>query len=124
MRHPMRIKILVATCISCLLAFANQAGAEYVRFRYVPVDACGNMTQVPAGPGGALGEQLNGFGLRPQPYPGVMRTNQLVTFRHPFNGRNVTVPLTLPQGNPRLEYQADRIVYNYGAYVVEARFFP
>jgi hypothetical protein len=99
------------------------AAAEQVRFRFVPTDPCGNMTQVPAGPNGALGEQLTGFGLRPQPYGRVFRPNQLVTFRHPYNGRNVTVPLTLPQGTPRLEHRADSIVFNYGTYVVEARFF-
>jgi hypothetical protein len=98
--------------------------AELVRFRYVPVDACGNLTQVPAGPNGALGEQLTGFGLRPQPFNRVLRPNQMVTFRHPYTGRNVTVPMTLPEGTPRLEHRADRIVYNYGEYIVEARFFP
>jgi hypothetical protein len=46
----------------------------------------------------------------------------MVTFRHPFTGRNVTVPLRLPEGPPRLEHRSDRIVYNYGDYIVEARF--
>jgi hypothetical protein len=101
----------------------SSAYAEQVRFRFVPTDACGTTTQVPAGPNGALGEQLTGFGMRPQPYSRTFRPNQLVTFRHPYNGRNITVPLTLPQGAPRLEYRSDRIVYDYGSYVVEARFF-
>jgi len=97
--------------------------AEQVRFRFVPINACGAVAQVPAGPNGALGEQLTGFGLNPQPYSRTLRPNQMVTFRHPYNGRYVTVPLTLPQGTPRLEHRADRIVYNYGSYIVEARFF-
>ena len=51
-----------------------------------------------------------------------MRPNQIVTFRHPANGRNFTIPLTLPQGTPRLRSQeTDRIVYNYGGYIVEVR---
>ena len=100
------------------------AQAEAVRYRFVPVDACGTLKQIPAGPDGAIGEQLTGFGLRPQPFNRVFRPNQIVTFRHPYTGRNVTVPLTLPQGTPRLEQMSDRIVYNYGSYVVEARFFP
>ncbi|MBI3407922.1 MAG: hypothetical protein HY040_06145 [Planctomycetes bacterium] len=99
------------------------ARAEAVRYRFVPVDACGTLKQVSAGPEGAIGEQLTGFGLRPQPFNRMFRPNQIVTFRHPYTGRNVTVPLTLPQGTPRLEYRSDRIVYNYGSYVVEARFF-
>jgi hypothetical protein len=102
----------------------SSARAEQVRFRFVPTDACGTMAQVPAGPNGAMCEQLTGFGRRPQPYNRTFRPNQLVTFRHPYNTRNVTVPLTLPQGEPRLRYLSDRIVYDYGSYVVEARFFP
>ncbi len=110
--------------LGALVVAAAPAQAELVRFRFAPIDACGNMSQVPAGPNGAPGELLTGFGFRPQPYSRVFRPNQMVTFRHPYNGRNVTVPLTLPQGQPRLEYLADRIVYNYGSYVVEARFIP
>lgn len=104
------------------LAPADVQG-EAVRFRFVPTDSCGTLKQVPAGPEGALGEQLTGFGLRPQPFHRMFRPNQMVTFRHPFHGRNVTVPLTLPEGTPRLEHRSDRIVYNYGSYVVEVRFF-
>ena len=37
-------------------------------------------------------------------------------------GRNVTVPIRMPEGQPRLEHRADRIVYNYGDYTIEARF--
>src|SRR5439155_22659206 len=80
--------------------------------------------QVAAGPDGAVGEQFNGFGLFPQPFTRVFRPNQMVTIRHPYTGQNVTVPLTLPQGTPRLEYRSDRVIYNYGSYVVEVRFFP
>jgi hypothetical protein len=104
-------------------AYPTTAAAEAVRYRFIPSDACGNMAQVPAGPEGAVGEQLTGFGLRPQPFNRTFRPNQMVTFRHPYNGRLATVPLTLPQGTPRLEHRGDRIVYNYGTYIVEARFF-
>jgi hypothetical protein len=106
------------------LAGAEPARAEAVRFRFVPADACGAMSQVPAGPNGAIGEQFTGFGLRPQPYHRAFRPNQMVTFRHPYNGRNVTIPMTLPPGTPQWEQLSDRIVYNYGSYRVEARFFP
>ena len=46
----------------------------------------------------------------------------MVTFRH-TNGRIVTVPLALPEANPRIETRADRIVYTSAEYVVEVRFF-
>ncbi len=116
-----RLALIVGTLA---LAQPGSVQAEQARFRFVPVDACGHMAQVPIGPNGALGEQLNGLGLRPQPFNQVFRPNQMVTFRHPYTGRNVTVPLTLPAGTPRIEIRADRVIYDYGAYVVEARFLP
>ncbi len=115
-----RVSMLLVTFI--VLALPNATRAEMVRFCYVPVDACGTMQQMPCGPDGATGELFQGFGLRRQAYPQALRPTHLVTFRHP-NGRNVTVPLTLPDGTPRMETRADRIVYNYGSYVVEVRFF-
>ena len=108
-----------------LLALAVPAvRAEQVRFHFVPVDACGTMRQVAAGPDGAAGESIRGLGLVPRPYPYVVRPNQMVTFRHPYSGRNVTLPIRLPEGQPRHESRYDRVVYNYGDYIVEARFFP
>jgi len=32
------------------------------------------------------------------------------------------VPLTLPEGTPRIEHRRNRIVYNYGSDVVEVHF--
>ncbi len=115
-----RLALLVG---ALTLVQSGSAQAEQARFRFVPVDACGHMAQVPIGPNGAMGEQLTGLGLRPQPFNQIFRPNQMVTFRHPFTGRNVTVPLTLPAGTPRMEIQADRVIYNYGAYTVEVAFF-
>jgi hypothetical protein len=100
------------------------AGAEQVRFHFVPINGGGTMTQVPAGPDGSLGELKRGLGVRPLPYARAVRPTQLVTFRHPFTGRNATVPLNLPAGPPRMEHRSDRIVYNFGDYTVEARFLP
>lgn len=105
-------------------ASASIAKAEAVRFRYVPADACGNLVQVAAGPNGAVGEKLNGFGRIPQPYTQSFRPNQMVTFRHPYTGRNVVVPLTLPRGTPRLEHGNESVLFNYGSYSTDVRFFP
>jgi len=109
-----------------LIAFvamsAAPAWAEQVRFRFVPIDACGNTQQVPAGPDGALGEKLSGAGIIPKAFPGTFRPTHMVTFKHPFNGRNIIVPLSMPQGQARMEYRSDRIIYNYGSYVIEVRF--
>ena len=116
------LRWLILTVV--IAATPSFAAAELVRFRFVPVDACGTTGQVPVGPEGAMGELKRGLGVRPLPYTQVVRPNQMVTFRHPFTGRNVTVPLRLPRDTPRMEHLSDRIVYNYGDYIVEARFSP
>jgi len=105
-----------------VLLLPSWAVAEQVRYHYVPVDTCGKTAPVPAGPEGTLGELKRGIGARPLPYPYGVKPNQMVTFRHPFTGRNVIVPLRLPAGTPRMEHRWDRIIYNYGDYTVEARF--
>lgn len=107
-----------------LLAAAGPASAECVRFRYAPADTCGNLRQIAAGPCGALGEKLNGFGMMSQPFNQAFRPNQVVTFRSPYHGMNVAVPLTLPTGTPRIEHRSDRVVFNYGSYTTEVRFLP
>jgi hypothetical protein len=81
-----------------VLALPAIAHAELVRFHYAPMDACNTMTQVSAGPDGALGELRRGYGVRSLPYPYVVRPNQMVTFRHAFNGKPVTIPMRFPAG--------------------------
>ncbi|MBI1829850.1 MAG: hypothetical protein HYR84_00200 [Planctomycetes bacterium] len=111
--------------VSLLLgACPSWAAAEQVRYHFVPADACGKMAQVPAGPEGTLGELKRGLGARALPYPYGVRPNQMVTFRHPFSGRNVTVPIRMPDAVARMEHRADRIIYNFAEYTVEARFLP
>lgn len=111
------------TTIFLAVCLATPAAAEAVRFHYAPADACGAMVQVPLAPG-VLGERLNGFGFFPQPFNETFKPNQIVTFRHPFTGRNVTIPLTLPVGStPRLEHQSDAVIFNYGSYTTTVRFF-
>ena len=102
-------------------AAPSWAAAEQVRYRFAP-DASGNLTQVPIGPEGTMGELRRVLGGRAMPYPYVVRPTQMVTFRHPFSGKNVTVPMRLPESTPRMEHRPDRIIYNYSDYVVEARF--
>lgn len=115
------VKYSYVLMLASLLTLPAVGRAEQVRFRFVPIDACGNTKQVPVGPEGTLGEKLNGAGLIPRPFPGTFRPTHLVTFKH-TNGRNIIVPLTLPQGQARIEYRSDRIIYNYGPYVIEVRF--
>ncbi|MCS7045860.1 MAG: hypothetical protein NZO58_05850 [Gemmataceae bacterium] len=118
----MRFGLLMsATLVITLLPPA--AHAETVRFRYVPLDACGRTGLVAIGPDGAIGELYRGFGLRPRPYYQAPVPTHWVTFRH-SNGNCVIVPLTLPQGEPRVETRSDRIVYHCDRYEVEVRFSP
>jgi hypothetical protein len=100
------------------------ADAEQVRYHYVPVNGSDVMSLVPIGPDGAMGERKRVVGGQALPYPNVPRPTQLVTFRHPYSGQNVTVPLRLPADTPRMMHATNRIIYNYNDYVVEARFLP
>jgi hypothetical protein len=108
--------------IAGIVAAPSWAAAEAVRYHFVPIDACGKMQQTPAGPEGTIGELRRGLGARALPYPYAVHPNQMVTYRHPFTGRNVTVPVRMPAGTPRMEHRSDRILYNFGDYIVEARF--
>ncbi len=115
----------LAPIVVAVLALPGGARAEQVRFLYVPIgDACGNTRQAPHGPDGALGEKITGLGLIPRAYRETFKPTHMVTFRHPANGRNVIVPMTLSGGTPKMEYRNDRIIYNFGDHTVEAHFLP
>jgi hypothetical protein len=74
------------------------------------------------GPGPAPGEMITWFGTTRQPITGPPRPTHFISYRHPFSGGSVTVPLALPQGTPNIQYQARRVVYNYGSYAVSVLF--
>jgi hypothetical protein len=118
----LRRPALLGIVLGWLLAAPAPGRADQIRFRYVPADAAGTLTQVAAGPDGALGERIVGLSRRSEPYPHAVRPTQITTFRHPYTGANVAVPLRLPASLPRMEHRPDRIIYNYGTYTVEARF--
>lgn len=100
------------------------ADAELVRFHFAPADPCGNTTQVPIGPEGSMGELKRTIVSRPLPCPYTVRPTQMVTFRHPYTARNITIPLRLPDSTPQMEHRSDRIIYNYNTYYVEVHFLP
>src|SRR5437899_4951445 len=95
--------------LALLGAIPSWATAEQVRYHFVPADACGKMQQVPAGPDGTIGELKRVLGARALPYPYAVHPNQRVTFRDPFPGGHVTVPLRMPAGTPRMEHISHRI---------------
>jgi hypothetical protein len=120
-RCPSGFLVLTA---ALLFGTAGPAAAGQARFRYVPVDAAGNTTLVTPVSGAGPGERVRWFGAVRQPYDRQPRPTHLVTYRHPYTNRDVTVPVSFPGGTPRLEYRSDRVIYNYGSYTVEAQFFP
>jgi hypothetical protein len=110
---------------SVLIAGLPSIGAaELVRFRFAPAGGDNAMKQVPIGPEGAMGELRAVLGGTPRPYNGIFPPNRLVTFRHPYTSKNVTIPMKLPDSTPQVERIGDRLRLNYGTYYVEARFLP
>jgi hypothetical protein len=114
--------LALAAAAALWLIFAGTASAARVVFHYAPTDLCGSTSLKPSGPCGAPGTRVAWFGMYRAAYACEPRPTHMVTFRHAYTGRNVTVPVTFPEGSPRIEYRADRIVYNYGSYAVEAHF--
>jgi hypothetical protein len=120
---PWRLCLAPAAATALLLALGQPAAAAQVRFHYAPADLCGR-TALKPGACGTPGERVAWFGLYREAYSCVPRPTHFVTFRHPYTGQNVTVPLSFPEGTPRIEYRGSTIIYNYGSYTVEAHFYP
>jgi hypothetical protein len=112
---------LASIGVICLASV--QAYGEVVRLVYVPQDACGNTALAP-GPNGALGERQPWLGGPVAPLYQLPTPTHLVTFHHCLTGQDLKVPMTVPDGIPRLEYRANRLIYNYGSYQIHAVFNP
>src|SRR5437588_272091 len=90
-----------------LLGSPGSAAADQLRLHYLPASSGATaVLQAPAG------ERVSFFGMVREPNACPIRPNYLVTFRHAFTAQLVTVPVAFPEGTPRLEYRADRIIYN------------
>jgi hypothetical protein len=113
------LRIAFAVCALGLLG--SHAAAEQLTYRYLPTSGAGT-TSLYRGSDGAAGTRRAWWGGAQRPANGEARATHVVTFRHPYNGQNVSVPITFPDGTPRIEHLADRIVYNYGAYSITSRF--
>lgn len=107
---------------SLAMVWQGEGTAAEVRFHYVPVDANGNTALQPAGAGGTVGVRVRWLEAVQETYHNQPRPTHLVTFRHPYSGRAISVPLAFPPGTPRLGYTRTRVIYNYGSYTVEALF--
>jgi hypothetical protein len=105
-----------------VLLSAGMADAAAIGFHYVPgsADSCGTTAMKPT----CEGESMRWFGTLRQPCDGHLRPTCLVTFCHVYTGRNISVPLALPEGTPTIMHGPDRVTFNYGSYAVRVRFFP
>src|SRR5262249_47178736 len=121
----MRQSLLTVILAALVLAgVAGTAGAEVVRYHYLPTTTCGySSTSLKVGPGGAT-RKYKTFLLSPasQPYYCQLKATHMVTFFHPFTNQNVTVPMALPLGTPRVEILSDTIVYTFTQYTIRVQF--
>jgi hypothetical protein len=105
---------------AALLLTSLAARADVVRYHFVPA-APGTNVALKPGPG-----EWRPFrgSSRCAPYLRELRPTHLVTFRHPYTGGLVTVPMALLPDTPRIEHVGSSVVFNYGSYTIEAAFFP
>jgi hypothetical protein len=94
--------------------------ADRVRYHYAPANTCPSSSVLPVG----AGQRVSMFGTLLEPYNCPKRATHVVTYRHAFTGQLLSVPISFPEGTPRIEYLTNRIMYNYGSYTVEAVFLP
>ncbi|HXG09225.1 MAG TPA: hypothetical protein VNK04_05490 [Gemmataceae bacterium] len=122
---PARNALLGWAGVIVLLLTGGPAAAARVRFHYAPADHGGTVLLQPGGPSGTPAERLTWLGgWEPFNCP-PPRPTCLVTFRHPYTGQLVVVPLALPlDTTPRMEYRTNRVIYNYGSDTVEVHFLP
>jgi hypothetical protein len=106
------------------MAASAACHAAAARYHYVPAGSGGVMVLRPWVPGGSAGEQTSWFGLVREQAPRPPRTTYYLTYRHPYTGGQVTVPVGLPGGTPRIQYRTSAVLYNYGSYAVEVHFLP
>jgi hypothetical protein len=104
------------------LSMASPANAARMRFHYAATDGCGTMSLKPGGACGAPGERISFFGTVREAVCAPPRPTHFVSIQHPYTGRAVILPLSLPDETPRMEYRAARVIYNYGSYTVEVHF--
>jgi len=102
-------------------AAALPAPAASVRYHYGPADACGTLALKPDARG-LVGERVSWFGTSRVAEYNPPNPSFRLTFRHPFTGSTVTLPVGLPEGTPRIEYRTHWVIYNYGTYAVEIHF--
>jgi hypothetical protein len=96
-----------------------------LRFHYGPGDGICDGSCKPTPALNVCGERVSLFGsVREASGDRLPRPAYFITYRHPFTGQCVTVPVALPEGTPRIEHRGCRIIYNYGSYTVEVAFVP
>jgi hypothetical protein len=117
MRHMIAPALALALGLGC---WASSAQAAWARLHYVESGTSGTLAYQPEG--SASRATTSYMGLNVAPAPAVPRPTHIVTFRHAYTGRMVSVPIAFPFGTPRLAYRTDSVVYDYGTYSITVRF--
>jgi hypothetical protein len=117
MRHEVRTALGLVIGLGCC---ASAGQAAWLRLHYGDSGAGGALVYQPEG--SASRTTTSYFGLNVAPVPAAPRPTHIVTFRHAYTARMVSVPIAFPIGTPRLEYRTDSMVYDYGTYSITVRF--
>jgi hypothetical protein len=121
----MRIRSLGSVVAAAALVLAGESGtalAARLRFHYGPGTSYASPYDAATAP---RAERVSWFGTVCEPYNGRLpRPPCYITYRHPFTGAPITLPVALPEGTPRIEHRGRRLIYNYGSYTVEVQFLP
>lgn len=120
---PRLFRFAVVATVLAILATARPVNAERVRYHYVP-NAYGTSTLKPCGPNGAAGEVIAWLGRTRKPINVVPHVNTQLTFRQPYTGQSITVPVYLPHWVPRVAYTRHWVTYEYSNFAVEIHFLP
>jgi hypothetical protein len=88
-----------------------------LRIHFTPADVAGQVTV----PGTA--EYISRFGTAATQTSPMKRPTHVVSFIHPYTGRQVHVPIAFPvDSTPRVEHRYNRIIFNYGSDTIEVVF--
>jgi hypothetical protein len=102
-----RLHLVLVVLLGLSLAGAAQAGVR--RYHFMP-----NL------PPGISMKPVAMYGAVPPP----PRPTTQVTYRHPYTGQMITIPLQLPEDTPKIEHRYNRLIYNYGSDTVTILFLP
>jgi hypothetical protein len=119
MVKPNFLKLMTLACLFAVGHVLNLR-ADDVDYRYVRPFGSRNLVWMPRSSFAVIGGQI--YPLSPNVSSTPPAPNTWLSFRHPFTHAFVSVPVSLPNGVPRISQHPDSVVYNYGAVSVTIHF--